>query len=461
MSRPKHPEPVLRKNQIITLHITGMTAEGNGVGHFCGLAVFVPMTAVGDTAEVRIVKVLKSYAFGIIESLTEPAAGRVQPECPVFRQCGGCVFQHVDAQTELQYKEQLVRDAFERIGRQHPAFEPICGCESRAGYRNKAQYPVAEQDGHLVCGFYAKHSHRVIPYTGCLLHPPVFTKLLETLLPLLEQCGVSAYHEETNSGMLRHVYLRRGYHSGEIMLCLVTRVSIRKKIAGVLPELLAAFPEIKSITESVNPDRTNVILGRTVSVLAGAPDISDTMCGKEIRISPQSFYQINTAQAERLYGIAKDYAGLHGTETLLDLYCGAGTVGLSMSDAVRRLIGVEIVPQAVENAKENAKRNHVENAAFFCGDAGTVAAKFAADGESPDVIVVDPPRKGCDALTVESVVQMQPQKVVLISCNPATAARDAALLAEQGYAVEKVRAVDLFPNTAHVECVVLMSRNES
>ena len=318
MSRPKHPEPVLRKNQIITLHITGMTAEGNGVGHFCGLAVFVPMTAVGDTAEVRIVKVLKSYAFGIIESLTEPAAGRVQPECPVFRQCGGCVFQHVDAQTELQYKEQLVRDAFERIGRLHPAFEPICGCESRAGYRNKAQYPVAEQDGHLVCGFYAKHSHRVIPYTGCLLHPPVFTKLLETLLPLLEQCGVSAYHEETNSGMLRHVYLRRGYHSGEIMLCLVTRVSIRKKIAGVLPELLAAFPEIKSITESVNPDRTNVILGRTVTVLAGAPDISDTMCGKEIRISPQSFYQINTAQAERLYGIAKDYAGLHGTETLLD-----------------------------------------------------------------------------------------------------------------------------------------------
>ena len=460
MSRPQKTDAVLRKNQIITLHITGMTAEGNGVGRFCGLAVFVPMTAVGDTAEVRIVKVLKSYAFGIIEQLTEPAPGRIAPVCPVFRQCGGCVFQHVDAQTELAYKEQLVRDAFERIGGLHPVFEPALGCETRGGYRNKAQYPVAEQDGHLICGFYAKHSHRVIPYTGCALHPPVFTEILEALLPMLERCGITAYNEEAHTGMLRHIYLRRGYHSGEIMLCLVTRVSIRKKIASCLDALQARFPAIRSITESVNPDRTNVILGKTVTLLSGQPEITDTMCGRTVRISPQSFYQINTAQAERLYGIAKDYADLHGSETLLDLYCGAGTVGLSMSDACGKLIGVEIIPQAVENAKENAKRNGIANAAFFCGDAGTVAAKFAAEGQRPDVIVVDPPRKGCDTLTVESVVQMQPQRVVMISCNPATAARDAALFAERGYTAEKVRAVDLFPMTAHVECVVLMSREK-
>ena len=461
MSRTTNPDAVLRKNQIITLHITGMTAEGNGVGHFCGLAVFVPMTAVGDTAEVRIVKVLKSYAFGIVEQLTESAPGRIAPVCPVFRQCGGCVFQHVDMQTELQYKAQFVRDAFERIGRLHPVFEPVCGCESRGGYRNKAQYPVAEQDGHLVCGFYAKRSHRVIPYTGCALHPPVFTEILEALLPMLEQCGVTAYNEETHTGMLRHVYLRRGYHSGEIMVCLVTRVSLRKKIAGCPDALQARFPEIRSITESVNPDLTNVILGKTVTLLAGQPYITDTMCGREVRISPQSFYQINTAQAERLYAIAGEYADLHGTETLLDLYCGAGTVGLSMADACGKLIGVEIIPQAVENAKENAAQNGIQNAEFFCGDAGTVAAKFAAEGQRPDVIVLDPPRKGCDTLTVESVVQMQPQRVVMISCNPATAARDAALFAERGYTAEKVRAVDLFPMTAHVECVVLMSRDKA
>ncbi|MCR4759820.1 MAG: 23S rRNA (uracil(1939)-C(5))-methyltransferase RlmD [Oscillospiraceae bacterium] len=461
MSRPQNPEAVLRKNQIITLHITGMTAEGNGVGHFCGLAVFVPMTAVGDTAEVRIVKVLKSYAFGIIEQLTEPAAGRITPACPVFRQCGGCVFQHVDYQTELQYKEQLVRDAFQRIGRLEPVFETVCGHTERDGYRNKAQYPVAESDGHLVCGFYAKRSHRVVPFDACQLHPPVFAELLHVLLPLLERSHVSAYREETHTGELRHIYLRRGYHSGEIMLCLVTRVSLRKKITAVLPELQAAFPMLRSITESVNPERTNVILGRQVTVLAGESFITDTMCGREICISPQSFYQINTAQAEQLYGIAKDYADLHGTETLLDLYCGAGTVGLSMADACGKLIGVEIIPQAVENAKENAARNGVENARFICGDAGTVAAEFAAEGASPDVIVVDPPRKGCDALTVDSVVQMQPQRVVMISCNPATAARDAAMFAERGYRVEKVRAVDMFPNTAHVECVVLLSREKS
>ena len=461
MSRPQKTDAVLRKNQIITLQITGMTAEGNGVGRFCGLAVFVPMTAVGDTAEVRIVKVLKSYAFGIIEQLTEPAPCRTEPACPVFRQCGGCVFQHVTAQTELAYKEQLVRDAFERIGGLHPAFEPVLGCESRDGYRNKAQYPVAEQDGHLICGFYAKRSHRVIPYTGCALHPPVFTEILVTLLPMLEGCGVTAYHEETHTGMLRHIYLRRGYHSGEIMLCLVTRVSLRKKLADCPDALRAQFPEIRSITESVNPDRTNVILGRTVTLLSGQPEITDTMCGREVCISPQSFYQINTAQAERLYGIAKEYADLHGTETLLDLYCGAGTVGLSMTDECGKLIGVEIIPQAVENAKKNAEWNGIANAEFYCGDAGTVAAKFAAEGQRPDVIVLDPPRKGCDRLTVDSVVRMQPQRVVMISCNPATAARDAALFAEQGYIAEKVRAVDLFPMTAHVECVVLLSKQKS
>ena len=450
----------MQKNEIYETVITGMTAEGSGVCRVDGMAVFVPMTAVGDRLRVRIVKVLKSYAFGIIEDLHDPADGRQEPDCPVFRQCGGCVFRHVTYETELRYKAQLVEDAFRRIGGLDPAFQPILGAESREGYRNKAQYPVTEQDGHLVCGFYARHSHRVIPYTKCALQPERFTEVIEWLLPKLEAAGVTAYNEEAHTGELRHIYLRRGFHSGEMMLCLVTRVSVRKKIGKLLPEMQARFPDLVSISESLNPERTNVIMGKLVSVLAGAGCITDTMCGCKVEISPQSFYQVNTAQAERLYAVGKEFAKLTGTETLLDLYCGAGTIGLSMADRVKKLIGVEVVASAVDNARRNAAENHVDNAEFYCGDAGSIAGRLRAEGTQPDVIVVDPPRKGCDALTVQSCAAMQPERIVMISCNPATAARDCKAFGELGYVTECVRAVDLFPGTAHVECVVLMSRNK-
>ncbi|MCR4647191.1 MAG: 23S rRNA (uracil(1939)-C(5))-methyltransferase RlmD [Oscillospiraceae bacterium] len=448
----------MQKNEIYETVITGMTAEGSGVCRVDGMAVFVPMTAVGDRLRVRIVKVLKSYAFGIIEDLHDPADGRQEPDCPVFRKCGGCVFRHVTYETELQYKAQLVEDAFRRIGGLDPAFQPILGAETRDGYRNKAQYPVTEQDGHLVCGFYARHSHRVVPFTKCALQPEQFTEVIEWLLPQLEAAGVTAYNEEAHTGELRHIYLRRGFHSGEMMLCLVTRVSVRKKIGKLLPEIQAQFPDLVSISESVNPERTNVIMGKQISVLAGAGCITDTMCGRKVEISPQSFYQVNTAQAERLYAVGKEFAKLTGTETLLDLYCGAGTIGLSMADRVKKLIGVEVVASAVDNARRNAAENHVDNAEFFCGDAGSIADRLRTEGTRPDVIVVDPPRKGCDALTVQSCAAMQPERIVMISCNPATAARDCKAFGELGYVTECVRAVDLFPGTAAVECVVLMTR---
>ena len=450
----------MKKNEIYQTEITGMTAEGSGVCRIDGMAVFVPMTAVGDMLEVRIVKVLKNYAFGIIEKLIEPASGRIVPDCPVFRQCGGCAFQHVDYQTELQYKENFVRDAFTRIGKLSPEFEPILGSKSRYHYRNKAQYPVAEQDGHLVCGFYARHSHRVIPYPECPLQPEIFSEILHYLLPVLEVCYISAYDEENHSGDLRHIYLRKGFHSGEIMLCFVTRVSIRKKLQNRLSEIQKHFPEIISITESVNPAKTNVILGKSVAVLYGQNFITDTICERTIRISPQSFYQVNTEQAEKLYRIAESYSDLQKTELLLDLYCGAGTIGLSMADSVKSLIGVEVIPEAIENAKSNAHLNHITNAEFHCGDAGTVAEMLLKNKIAPDVIILDPPRKGCDDLTIQSAVQMTPSRIVMISCNPSTAARDAAKFAESGYITKKVRAVDLFPNTAHVECVILLSRQK-
>lgn len=448
----------MRKNEIYEAEITGMTAEGSGVCRIEGMAVFVPMTAVGDRLNVRIVKVLKSYAFGIIETLTAPAPDRCEPDCPVFRQCGGCAFRHVSYETELRYKQQLVEDAFRRIGGLEPEFEPILGNSGRCAYRNKAQYPVTEQDGHLVCGFYARHSHRVVPFTHCCLQPEVFTAMLDFLLPWLEKCGVTAYREKEHSGELRHIYLRRGHHSGEVMLCFVVRRSIRKKLLPALDALRTKFPALVSISESVNPDKTNVIMGRSVTLLAGKETISDVMSGVSVELSALSFYQVNTAQAERLYAAAKAYAALQGNELLLDLYCGAGTIGLSMADSVRRLIGVEIVPEAAANAKENALRNHVPNAEFFCGDAGAAAARFREEGLAPDVIVLDPPRKGCGSETLQAAADMQPSRIVMISCNPATAARDCARLAELGYTAVKVRAADLFPGTSAVECVVLLER---
>ena len=450
----------MKKNEIYVTEITGMTSEGAGVCRVDGMAVFVPMTAVGDRLRVRIVKVLKNYAFGIIEELLTPAEGRCEPDCPVFRQCGGCTYRHLTYEAEASIKEQQVRDAFERIGGLHPVFEPILRGETRTGYRNKAQYPVAEQDGHLVCGFYAKHSHRVVPYTRCALQPAQFAELVEWILPELEACGVTAYNEETHTGELRHIYVRRGYHSGAMMLCFVTRVSIRKKTEKLIPRIRARFPDLVSVLESVNPAKTNVIMGKTISVLDGAECIMDTMCGCSFEISPLSFYQVNTAQAERLYGIGREFAALTGSELLLDLYCGAGTIGLSMAQAVRKLIGVEVIPEAVENARKNAERNGIVNAEFRCGDAGQISAELRDSGTRPDVIVLDPPRKGCDHMTIEAVAGMQPSRIVMISCNPATAARDCKEFAGFGYRTGKVRACDLFAGTAHVECVVLMSREK-
>ncbi|MDE5768265.1 MAG: 23S rRNA (uracil(1939)-C(5))-methyltransferase RlmD [Oscillospiraceae bacterium] len=450
---------LLQKNEMYETEITGMTAEGNGVCRIDGFAVFVPMTAIGDKLKIKIVKVLKNYAFGILHELLTPGAGRVDPDCPVFRQCGGCTFRHVDYSTELRYKSGFVQDTFDRIGKLHPVFEPILGSPETFHYRNKAQYPVAMQNGKLVCGFYAKHSHRIIPYTACSLHPEIFREILEYLLPVLQKAYVSAYDEQAHTGELRHIYLRKGYHSGEIMLCFVTRVSIRKKL-NFLPALKEKFPEVISICESVNPAKTNVIMGKNVTVLAGQNFITDTMCGNQIRISPQSFYQVNTAQAEKLYAIAKQYADFQGNELLLDLYCGAGTIGLSMADSVKKLIGVEIIPQAVENARENARRSQITNAEFYCGDVGMITQKLAEQSLHPDVVILDPPRKGCDNITIQSVVNMQPDKIIMVSCNPATCARDSAIFAKNNYITKKVKAVDLFPNTAHCECVLLLSRQK-
>lgn len=454
---------MIKKNQIVEFEITGITSEGNGVGRADGMAVFVPQTAVGDYVRVQIVKVLKSYAYGIVNEVITPSESRQEPDCPVFRKCGGCTFRHLKYEEELKVKSSFVSDSFRRLGGFDIECEPILGCEETDWYRNKAQYPVAMLDGKAVCGFYASRSHRVVPYTGCRLQPAVFQQIVDFVIGYINDNGIPAYDEVSGKGLVRHIYLRKGWHSNEIMLCVVSKTSSAVKLIGKMVSetgILKLFPDIKSVVVNINPDKTNVILGRENVTVWGTDNISDTMCGNKISLSPMSFYQVNTCQAEKLYGVAADFAALRGDEEVFDLYCGAGTIGLSMIDRINHLTGVEVVKQAVENARANAEANNISNADFICGDAGEIADRLQKEGKRPDVIIVDPPRKGCDSLTIESIVKMNPEKIVMISCNPATAARDCKILcsAENGYRLERVRGVDMFPRTTACEVVSLLTR---
>lgn len=447
---------MIKKNDIITLEITAITSEGSGIARHEGMAVFVPFTAVGDVISCRIVKALKSYAYGKIERIITPSPDRMENDCPVFGRCGGCVYRHITYAAELSAKETVVRDAFRRIGGLEPEFLPIAGSPLTEGYRNKLQMPLARgENGEYLCGFFSERSHRVIPVSNCLLQPEEFSKITEFVLERAKRLHISVYNEQKHEGVLRHVFLRKGNYSGEVCLCLVARKNAPelRRLAGEAKE---KFPQIKGVVLNINPDKTNVILGEQEIVLCGESVIRDTMCGVSVEISPKSFYQVNTPAAENLYRQAAEFAEPQG-KTILDLYCGAGTIGLSMADKAKEVIGAEIVAPAVENAKQNAQRNGCTNARFICADAGQAAEQFARDGIKPDVIVLDPPRKGCDEATLTACAAMSPERIVMISCNPATAARDAKRLSELGYTAVRVRAFDLFPRTAHVECVTLLT----
>lgn len=454
----------LAKNDIITLEITALTNEGSGVGHYKedssdgrGMAVFVPLTAVGDVISCRVVKVLRSYAYGRVEGILTSSPDRAEDGCPVYAKCGGCCFRHISYEAELRAKQGFVQDAFMRLGGLSPEFLPIQGSESPEGYRNKLQMPVSKQDGRTVCGFYSERSHRVIPVDKCALQPELFAEITRFVTEQADRLRISVYNEEKHEGVLRHIYLRRGHYSGEVCLCLVARRKVPEfeRLAKAAAE---RFPEITGVVLNINRDRTNVILGEEEQVLFGRAEIKDTMCGVNVEISPKSFYQVNTPAAEALYRQAAEFTRPEG-KLLLDLYCGAGTIGLSMAGKAHRLIGAEIVPQAVENARENAERNSVKNAEFICADAGQAAQQLERSGERPDVIILDPPRKGCSEDTLTACAGMQPERIVMISCNAATAARDCKRLAELGYTAAMVRPFDLFPRTSHVECVVLINKN--
>ena len=456
----------LQKNQLLTLRIERLSNDGSGVAHSSeGEAVFVPGTAPGDEAQVRIVKDYGRYAFGILDKLLTPSPDRIPVDCAVAGPCGGCSLRHLDYAAELRAKQESVADAFRRIGGLDvPVLDALPSPEVDR-YRNKVQFPVGrDKDGAPCIGFYAGRTHRIVPCPDCKLQPGVLNDIGNTLCTFFAAHGIQPYDEERGKGLVRHIFLRRGAHSGQIMVCLVcTRPKLphSDELVALLRE---KFRDIATILINVNAKKTNVILGEESVTLYGPGFIEDTLCGVPVRLGPLSFYQVNTLAAERLYGVAAEYAQLEPDDVLLDLYCGMGTIGLSMAGHCRELIGVEIVPEAIDSAKANAARMGDAVAAksrFFCADAGEAAARLAAEGLRPDVIMLDPPRKGCDETTLSAVVQMSPRWVVYVSCNPSTAARDAAWLGQHGYRAEKVQPVDLFPRTKHVETVVLLSHKKA
>ena len=454
---------MLQKNQIINLCITAMSAEGSGIGRAeDGMAVFVPFTAVGDEIRCRIVKVQKTMAFGIVDEILMPSPDRAaHVSCAAFGKCGGCTYCHVTYEAELRYKWQRVADALSRIGGLAVTPQPIIGCKSPERYRNKAQYPVAQGEHGVQIGFYAARSHRIVNTRDCRLQPTCFQTVLEIVEAWIKTAHVSLYDERTHTGRLRHIYIREGAKSGELMVCLVCtsgKVPYSEQLVKALTERL---PNLTSVMVNLNRCDTNVVLGDTSFALYGTPYITDTLCGMTFRLSPLSFYQVNRDQAERLYEKAAEEAALTGNETVLDLYCGTGTIGLSMAHKVKQLIGVEVVEAAVADARLNAEQNGVMNARFLAADAAQAAVQLEREGIRPDVVIVDPPRNGCDTALIETVSRMAPVRIVYVSCDPATLARDLKLFAEQGYVTRRVTPVDMFPRTAHVESVAILTREET
>lgn len=449
----------LSKNDKIELTIDALTSEGSGVGRYNGLAVFVRGTVPQDKIIAHIIKRSKNYAIGIIDKILQPSPERIESDCPYSKKCGGCSFRHMTYDEELKYKKSRVQDALNRIGHLDIKVDEIIGADDLSHYRNKAQYPVDISDGEMFAGFYAYKSHRIIPCADCKLQPAEFEKGLEAFAKWIESENITSYNEQTGKGLMRHIYFRKGFATGEVMACAVINGNSIPNGELLVSLLREKVDGLTSVAVNINKEKTNVILGKETSIIWGEKYIRDSLLGKDFLISPNSFYQVNHNQCEKLYAKAKDFAGLIGTETVLDLYCGVGTIGLTMAENVKQLVGIEIIPQAIENAKENAKINHITNAQFICADAPKGAEILKKQGVNPDIIILDPPRKGCGKSLFDTIEQLSPKKIVYVSCDSATLARDLAILKEKGYEAKKVSAVDMFPRTPHVECVTLIEKD--
>ena len=448
---------MLEKNQIYEALITDYTAQGQGIAHVDGITVFIPNAIAGERVRLRIEHVGKTWASGKITEILEKSPHRVNRECPVAKLCGGCDFWHMDYAEETRLKAERVRTCLNRLAGERLTEIPILKAPSCHGYRNKAQYPVASKKGRAYAGFFRAGTHDVVENSRCLILPRETDIVKDAVMDYVNQYHIPTYDETAHKGLLRHIYVRRGAVSEQILVCLVVN---GEKLPHV-PELidrLKKIPGFTTLTLSVNTKKGNAVLGEKFITLYGPGYIEDTLCGLRFRLSPRSFYQVNHHQAQRLYQAAIELAGITRDDLVLDLYCGVGTITLTMASSAGKVIGVEVIPQAVEDARDNAKRNGIENAEFFCGDAGQAALELEKQGIRPDVITVDPPRKGLNAEAIEAIARMAPRRLVYISCDPATLARDVALLKQRGFHLQSAQAADLFPRCAHVETVVLMSQ---
>ena len=448
---------MLIKNEIYEALITDYTSEGQGVAHIEGCAVFIPNAVAGERYKVKIEKAQKTWAAGKIVEILEKSPHRVNRECPVAKLCGGCDFWHMDYEEESRLKGERVKNCLNRMGGESLEKVEILAAPTCYGYRNKAQYPVAEKKGRAYAGFFRAGTHDVVENSRCLILPAETDRVKDAVMDYVNQFRVSVYDEVAHKGLLRHIYVRRGAVSGEVLVCLVVNGRSIPK-AHELIGRLKKIPGFTTLVLSVNTRKGNAVLGDEFITLFGPGYIEDTLCGLNFRLSPRSFYQVNHHQAQRLYEAAISQAEITKADTVLDLYCGVGTITLAMASAAGKVIGVEVIPQAVEDAKDNAARNGIENAEFFCGDAGQAALELERTGVKADVVVVDPPRKGLNADTIEALARFSPRRIVYVSCDPATLARDVALLKERGYQLKNALAADLFPRCSHVESVVCLVR---
>ena len=446
----------LEKGSVYTAVIDGYSSEGLGIARVNGAVVFVPHAVRGEEIDLRITKVMKTSCAGEIVKIHNPSPERMEPECPYAGKCGGCAYRHLTYPEELWAKRQRVQDALTRIGGLDLTVEEILGAKNPEHYRNKSQYPVGA-DGSI--GFFQARTHKVVPIRRCLIQTEAADRTAQAVGEWMRRYKISAYDETTGKGLVRHVCVRVN-RKGESLCCVVVNGNKVPREPELAAYVTAAVPHTVGVLLNSNTRRGNVVLGDKYRTLFGRNYLMDILCGLEFKLSMPSFYQVNRDQAEVLYGKALEFAGLTGNETVLDLYCGIGTITLCLAKAAKRVIGAEIVPPAIRDAKENALRNHIENAEFFCGDAADIAAKLEADGLRPDVVTVDPPRKGLAPEVIASVAAMGPEKVVYVSCDPATLGRDVKIFREFGYEAKRAAAVDMFPGTAHVETVVLLSKGE-
>ena len=451
---------MFNKNDTLTIKITDQDNLGQGIGKVEGFPIFVRHAVKGDVAKIIITKAKKTYAYGRILELTEPSADRKDPDCTIYKRCGGCQLQMMTYDAQLILKQKNVEDCLKKIGGCTTLnMLPILKSDEIYRYRNKAQYPVGiDKNGNAVCGFFAERSHEIIACDDCLLTPEIFSNIVRDIIKWMNEECVSPYNESNGRGVVRHIFIRQAFTTKQLSLCLVINADGLPKKDSFL-KAMAKYDMIRSISISINRKKNNVIMGDKMKLIAGDLYIEDRIGEVNFQISPMSFYQINPAQTKKLYDKVAEFANLSGNETVLDLYCGIGTIGLYAAKNAAKLIGIEIIPEAIEDAKVNQKLNGIENAEFYAGKAEEILPQLYKKGmKKADVVIVDPPRKGCDEVALSTICDITPEKLVYVSCNPATLARDVKFLCENGFKLEKVQPVDMFPNTVHVETVVLLSR---